>query len=201
MTTMCADCGIPVYRRSIRCRSCVIARNRQALDATFPARFWSRVRVGGVDECWPWQERSRQRSGYGCVAYPGLRRPIGAHRVALELKLGRALEPGEQACHACDNPPCCNPLHLFVGSQTDNLADMRSKGRSAKGDKHSSRTHPDRVARGSSHGNAKLVESDIPVIRARAAAGEPYPVIAADFSVHPGTITKIVLGHRWRHVA
>lgn len=117
------------------------------------------------------------------------------------MKLGRGLAAGEQACHSCDNPPCCNPAHLFVGSQSANLADMRSKGRSATGDRHSSRTHPERVARGGRHPQAKLTESDVLVIRARLAAGESVRVIGDDYGVHRTAIYKIGARLHWRHVA
>lgn len=117
-------------------------------------RFWSHVdRSGGPDACWPWTGR-RIWSGYGSFREGGRgSRSIGAHRFALQLKLGRPLRPDEQARHVvCDNPPCVNPAHLEPGVHTDNMADMTAKGRQATGDRHSSQTHPERIARGDRHG-------------------------------------------------
>ena len=77
---------------------------------------------GGPDACWEWTG-SRSPEGYGRLgkAY--------AHRLMLSLILSRQLNHDEHACHRCDNPPCANPRHLFVGSASDNLADMVQKGR------------------------------------------------------------------------
>lgn len=105
------------------------ATYRSRLDA----RFWDRMdRSGGPDACWPWTSAIQSaspssRGGYGYFYRYG--RVVYAHRHALALSLGRALEPGEQALHACDNPPCCNPAHLFAGTHRDNMQDMAAKGR------------------------------------------------------------------------
>lgn len=170
-------------------------------------RLYARVdRSGGPDACWPWQGRSVDK-GYGRFSYRG--RGVGAHRVALMLHLGIELDPDTLVCHHCDNPPCCNPRHLFVGTVADNNADMVVKGRQAVGDRHGSRTHPDAFPgppvrprlMGTLNPSAKLVESDIPTIRLRLARGETHAAIAADYGVVPPTISKIALGLRWRHVA
>lgn len=90
--------------------------------------FWRRVdRSGGPDACWPWM-RVPSTGGYGLAKYKGRRRI--ASRVAWELTNG-PIPGGMQVLHHCDNPPCCNPAHLFLGTVADNVADMIAKGRAA----------------------------------------------------------------------
>lgn len=90
--------------------------------------FWARVARRGPDECWEWRG-SRNAKGYGQVTNQGADRI--AHRVAYEIAKG-AIPSGMMVCHTCDNPPCCNPAHLFVGSNADNIRDKVAKGRSKR---------------------------------------------------------------------
>lgn len=92
-------------------------------------RFWSKVDRRGPDECWPWQERSRNEHGYGIFHVGAMGKVQKAHRVAYELATGVKLTPEVKIRHSCDNPPCCNPAHLLPGTQADNLADMHRRGR------------------------------------------------------------------------
>lgn len=96
------------------------------MDARDPiARLWEKVdRSGGPDSCWPWRG-ARNDNGYGIIRVRG--RNLRTHRLALGLELALAREPF--VLHSCDNPPCCNPAHLSVGTQADNVHDMLSKGR------------------------------------------------------------------------
>lgn len=90
---------------------------------TLEERFWPKVDRRGPDECWPWLAQRQQRRGnYGRF------RDRMAHRVAYELHYGVA--PGElMVCHTCDNPPCVNPAHLWLGSAAENVEDCIRKGR------------------------------------------------------------------------
>jgi hypothetical protein len=83
--------------------------------------FWSLVQKGKRDECWLWQ------AGHFTHGYGSYRQDY-AHRIAWRLRYGPIPE-GMCVLHRCDVMGCCNPRHLFLGTQADNLADMRAKGR------------------------------------------------------------------------
>lgn len=105
-------------------------------DQLFWERWWRKYearvdRSGGPDACQPWTGGKCGSLGYGGL---GRREEhLLAHRVEWERHHG-PLGEGEQVLHTCDNPPCCNIRHLFKGTQGDNQADMRAKGRHWKGD-------------------------------------------------------------------
>lgn len=97
-----------------------------------PDTFWSKVDVRGPDDCWEWQgSRSTSEPGrdYG-RAWAGKGRTQLAHRLSWEMANGD-IPPGMQICHHCDNPPCVNPAHLFLGTNRDNVLDGLAKGRIA----------------------------------------------------------------------
>jgi hypothetical protein len=88
-------------------------------------RFWSHVRIGEANECWPWMASSN--GYYGSFRIQG--KTYMAHRLALELKLQRPIRIGFCCLHNCDWTLCTNGAHLFEGTQIDNLHDCREKGR------------------------------------------------------------------------
>lgn len=91
------------------------------------ARFWARVDTSaGEIGCWPWLGYKNAR-GYGQVRIEG-RRLYPAYRFAWESVNG-PMDKAFEARHTCDNPPCCNPLHIEPGTHADNLADMKARGR------------------------------------------------------------------------
>lgn len=91
----------------------------------FDAYFWEQIQQGATDECWPWT-RSLRNGMHGSTTRNG--RKEWAHRVAYELVYG-PIPAGMVVRHSCDNGRCCNPTHLLIGTQADNLADMRQRGR------------------------------------------------------------------------
>lgn len=100
--------------------------------ARLATRFWSNVdRSGGPDACWPWLG-FRTEAGYGRF-FVGPRDQPGykqrAHRIAWELTEGRPFPEDKLGCHTCDNPPCCNPTHVYPGTDQDNTYDQQRRGR------------------------------------------------------------------------
>lgn len=85
----------------------------------------SRVSVEKISRCWIWS-LAKDKDGYG-VAHKG-KKNIRAHRISYEAFIGQIPED-MGVLHKCDNPSCCNPQHLFLGTNQDNMNDMVSKGR------------------------------------------------------------------------
>lgn len=92
-------------------------------------KFWSSVDIKSSEECWNWQ-KSKMRSGYGMIRLNlnGKDKCYGSHRIAYVL-CGGKIKKGQVVIHKCDNPSCCNPSHLWVGGQDENMQDKRKKGR------------------------------------------------------------------------
>jgi hypothetical protein len=95
-------------------------------DKTAEALWRNVDQSGGPDACWPWVGRVGTPERHVYRKFNGKTRSV--HSVAWEVTNGPIPE-GQVVCHRCDNPPCCNPAHLFVGTQADNLQDMTEKGR------------------------------------------------------------------------
>lgn len=145
--------------------------------------FWKNVDVSaGPDGCWPWVGGCyKTRGGYGMASRGG--KTYRAHRLAFELVHGR--KPEGFVCHTCDNPPCCNPSHLFEGTPAENMKDKISKWRHRHGERHP---------------KAKLTEKDIFEIRNLRAAGETLVSLGARFGVCHSTIGRIVTDKNWVHL-
>jgi hypothetical protein len=154
-------------------------------STNMPHDVWRFVQKGASDECWPWLA-ARGRRGYGSFTL-GKKRRV-ATRVIYALVYG--VEPGGLlVCHHCDNPPCCNPAHLFLGDAQANSLDMHRKNRG-------------RSPRGRVHHASKLVESEVVEIRARRARGEKLTDLAAEFGVSKSRLSEITRHPEaaWSHV-
>lgn len=169
----CGDSFVPSYRNRSHCSQA--------------CRFWSKVRTAGHSECWTWTS-SRHYAGYGEIWWDGKRRK--AHRIAWQLTYG-LVPDGMLVCHHCDNPPCCNPAHLFLGTNAANMADRNNKGRARGGG-----------SQGESHPNAKLTESNVRAIRAEyLSGGISQEDLGERFGVSRPAISLVLHGKRWRHVS
>lgn len=149
--------------------------------------FWSSLSSSDPNDCWEWQ-KARNGDGYGSVFLFG--RPIKTHRLAWELAYGPIPEHesyhGMCVCHHCDNPPCCNPAHLFLGTHRENALDRRSKGR----DQYQKRNW----ANGERQGAAKLTDADVAQMRLLRDAGWRVKELAEHFSVSRGHVSVVVRG-------
>lgn len=132
--------------------------------------------------CWVYPS-TRDRDGYAiyCDRRLGRGKTTRAHRVAWLITRG-PLPEGLVLRHACDNPPCCNPDHLDIGTQKENCLDAMAR---------------DRHSRGERNGNARLTRDQVVAIRA-----DPRRQvdIAGSFGIRQTTVSEIKLRHRWRHV-
>ena len=90
-----------------------------------PEKFWRRIEITGPDDCWGWQGTTNAY-GHGRLTYENTW--WVASRLAWALTNG-PIPDGLCVLHRCDNPPCCNPAHLFLGTRADNTTDMMTKGR------------------------------------------------------------------------
>lgn len=159
-------------------------------------RFWSKVTVGKEDECWNWTASSRGL-GYGSFKYNG--KVIDSHRMSWFLTYGEF--PELMVLHRCDNRGCCNPNHLFLGNYLDNIRDMVSKGRNAKGERTGWYTHPEKRKFGENHPNSKLKDEDvIEIYKLYFHDKIKQTEIAEKFGVRKSTIGDVVKGRGWKHL-
>lgn len=185
------DCETKHYGRGLCKRHYLRARRSGELEkhprslvkqgATLDERLRHTGWKVGSGECWLWNG-SINSHGYGQVAvgYPGSR-PETASRVAYEAWVG-PIPQGMAVCHQCDNPPCINPAHLFLGSKAANNADMRGKRRDANGERH---------------GGHRLTDAQVAEIRARYAGGDVYQKdLAKEYGVSQQLVSLIVRSRR-----
>ena len=142
-------------------------------------RFLEKLDRSG--DCWVWKGTVNEQ-GYGRlnVNY----KMVFTHKIAYELQYGEIPE-GLLVCHTCDNPPCCNPDHLFLGTPQENVDDMMRKGRNV-----GSRLKGEKV------GTHKLTDEQVSEIRRRFSYrgknGDSGLALAAEFGVRESQISMIV---------
>lgn len=160
------------------CAHAAVGRRARLSPEVQASRFWSKVARGADAACWQWLGRTGGK-GYGATHFQ--REPWWAHRLAYYLSFG-AIPENLCVCHTCDNPACCNPTHLFLGTIADNNADMVAKRRHGFGIRN---------------GNAKLTEADVRAIRNSVAEGRS---LADDYDVSPALISLIRNRKVWEHL-
>ena len=148
-------------------------------------RFWEKVSIKGKEDCWEWHG-IRNEKGYGRLT-AGRGVNLKAHRVAFALSNNGFVADDINVLHTCDNPPCCNPAHLFTGTMKDNTQDMLKKGRG------SSPPH----AYGKKHHNTKFDEATaIKIIKDT----RTLHVIAADYGISWMTVFRLKHGKTWKQL-
>lgn len=136
------------------------------------------------DGCWIWTGATTKPDplGYGRLRLDG--EYICAHVLAYRNTYGH-IPPGMKVLHSCDRPRCFNPEHLRLGTQADNMRDMKDRGR-------------ERKASGETHGRAKLTLAQVQDIRLRRKAGESRVALSEEFGVNPSQISHICSGRNWK---
>lgn len=150
---------------------------RKLTDDEIIQRSFSKIQISEKG-CWIWTG-IKQGSG---KLYGRVKHNVSAHRFFYEFYNGK-IPQGMNVCHRCDDPTCCNPNHLFLGTQKENVHDAMSKGR---------------LPRGLTHGMAVLTEEKVLAIR-----NDPRPqrAIARDYNLAQSHVWRIKHGLSWRHLS
>lgn len=160
------------------------------LTPSIERRFWEKVdKLSYPHGCWLWTG-CRDRAGYGRISTTHGRASLRTHRVAWEITHGPIIE-GRHILHHCDNPPCCNPQHLFCGTAFDNAMDRETKGRG----RNYLKGRP-----GMLNGSAKLTTQQAYMVHMRRLAGEDSLNLAMEFNISRTQVRNIASGKAWRNL-
>lgn len=149
-------------------------------------RFWEKVRRSSKNACWVWTaSRLKASGGYGQIRTAGAgSKMIKAHRLSWIIHNG-PIPTGMCVLHRCDNPPCVNPRHFFLGTNVENTEDSVMKGRRAKGERIARATTTARQAR---------------EVKRRRKDGQKSSEIARELGLTKDVVYQIVRGRTWKHV-
>lgn len=154
--------------------------------------FHTKYQKHSVTGCWEWQ-RYRKPNGYGYTEYwdKAAKKRVNthAHRLSWIIHNG-PIPPGMQVCHTCDNPPCVNPAHLFLGTNYENWEDCVSKGRNMGGANGPPIARP----------RARLTEADVAEIRRLRASGASRDEVARRFGISVDNVSHVTTGRRWKNL-
>lgn len=149
-------------------------------------RFWDQVDIKSIEECWTWMGY-KNKKGYGRFGITSYNKYL-SHRYCWTICCGD-IPLGLFVLHKCDNPSCVNPMHLFLGTNSDNMIDCSNKDRSNK-------------PRGENNPSHKLKTIDIINIRKQYISGEySQRQLAKMYNIHQTTIGDIVRQELWQHVS
>lgn len=188
--------------------------NIPTLTDSDKARFWGKVnKLRSKKACWEWSARTIDKDGYGRFYLKD--KLLRSNRVSFFIHYKK--DPFDKhVCHSCDNPKCCNPYHLFLGTAKDNVQDALKKGRWPIGDKHwtianpatlargkrnGHYTKPENTPKGETHGMSKITEKDVRNIRKRYSRGDiSQDKLAIEYNMTQVNISEIVRNRIWRNV-
>lgn len=156
-----------------------MGRNRMDLTGFDADKFWTRVDRSDEASCWN-SKRAKTAFGYGHLKFN--RTYLDCHRIAYALTYGN-ITSSQWVLHTCDNPPCCNPLHLRLGDAKSNSADCVSKNRQAAGE---------------SHGRHRLKWLDVCAMRELHELGWGAPDIGRAFGISNSHAWSCVTRNKWR---
>lgn len=168
------------------CKNSLCCNPKHLVANTLTERFWRKVDKTpgqGIGDCWMWKNRV-SGSGYGQFRLDPKKGHQSASRVSYLLTYGE-IPDNAVVCHRCDFRACCNPAHLYLGNQSDNLIDMVMKGRGPSGEKNH---------------EAKLTKSDVEQIKKLVNDGVAQHLIASQFNVTQSCISLISTGKSWKHL-
>lgn len=160
------------------------------LSQKYIDRFWSNVAItANIEKCWVWN-MSGDRRGYGTMIIQENKKDksLRAHRLAYFIYYGIDPYPF-LILHKCDNPSCCNPHHLTLGTTKENTLDMMKKGRGTK-----------QFEDGEKHPNAKLTVEIVQKLKEAYASGVTQRQLSIDYSINQSAVSRAINGKRWKSI-